>query len=85
MSDKRQVIVCAANQEPSGNLILGVRHCDMIMHSHRTDLRHTEQGFIDNFGNFLTREQAWVVAEAAGQIKYRVGGDTKRLFSENLY
>jgi len=33
----------------------------------------------------MTREEAWQVAEAAGQIKYRVGGDGKELFSENLY
>lgn len=44
-----------------------------------------EQGFIDKFGNWLTREEAWVVANAAGQILRRVGGDGGRLYSENLY
>ena len=46
------------------------------------------QGFIDKFGKFQTREQAWVIAEAAGQIIRRVGGDHingGRLYSENLY
>jgi hypothetical protein len=44
-----------------------------------------EQGFIDQFGVFMTREEAYVVAKAAGQIKYRCGGDDGVLFSENLY
>lgn len=46
------------------------------------------EGFIDKRGKWLTREEAWVIAEAAGQIIRRVGGDTLnggRLFSENLY
>jgi hypothetical protein len=49
------------------------------------DGRATEQGFIDQFGVFMTREEAYEVAKAAGQIKYRCGGDEGRLFSENLY
>jgi hypothetical protein len=46
------------------------------------------QGFIDQFGVYMTRQEAWKVAEAAGQILYRCGGDTidgGYLFSENLY
>jgi hypothetical protein len=51
------------------------------------------QGFIDQFGNFLTREEAWVIAEKNGQIRFRCGGDEflrdgkiiNKLFSENLY
>ena len=48
----------------------------------------SESGFVDNRGNFLTRTEAWKVAEAAGQILYRVGGDETNggtLYSENLY
>ena len=45
-----------------------------------------EEGFIDNQGNFLTREEAWIIAEENGQIKYRCGGDENGvLYSENLY
>ncbi len=47
-----------------------------------------EEGFIDKFGNFKTRQEAWVIAEAAGQIIRRVGGDQRdggTLYSENLY
>jgi hypothetical protein len=44
-----------------------------------------EQGFIDQFGKFLTREEAWVIASENGQIRRQVGGDQSRLYSENLY
>ena len=46
------------------------------------------QGFIDQNGIFMTRTEAWQVALAAGQIRYRCGGDTANggtLYSENLY
>jgi hypothetical protein len=47
-----------------------------------------DQGFLDQHGVFLSRTEAWKVAEAAGQILRRVGGDDANggtLFSENLY
>lgn len=87
-------IVCAANRDESGDLILGVRHYDQLMQQTiNLILRNAPpgdmtQGFIDSQGNFLTRTQAWKVAEAAGQIIRRVGGDTRNggtLYSENLY
>ena len=50
------------------------------------DKASIEQGFIDNFGNFLTREEAWLVAKAAGQVIKVCGGNgSGKLFSENLY
>ena len=48
----------------------------------------SEQGFIDRFSQFHDRTAAWKIAEPAGQIRRRVGGDTLNgghLFSENLY
>ena len=44
-----------------------------------------EQGFIDNKGQWLTREQAWAVAERAGQIRYPNVSVPGVLYSENLY
>lgn len=47
-----------------------------------------EQGFVDHHGIYLDRQEAWKVAEAAGQIVRRVGGDTVKggtPYSENLY
>ncbi len=51
----------------------------------RTAWRGSEQGFIDQWGTFMTREEALEVALAAGQRIYRCGGDEKRLYSECLY
>lgn len=95
----QQRIVCAANKSECGHIVLGIRHFDMQMHNHiklirdalkLPNLKFKEQGFIDNQGKFLTREEAWIVAEKSGQIYKRVGGDMSinnvgKLFSENLY
>ena len=81
-----QRIVCAANKDSSTRkIVLGIRHCDRFMHDTDVDNRFAEQGFVDQFGTFLTREEAWKVAVAANQIIRRVGGDEGRLYSENLY
>ncbi len=86
-------VVCAANAYKD-LLVLGARHFDMTMHKQIAQSIATcgmvkpsawEQGFIDQHGVFMTREEAWKVAEAAGQIIRRVGGDGDRLYSENLY
>jgi hypothetical protein len=88
---KEQHVVCAAIRNKSGRIICGARHYDGVMHSQilasnddwtKSDV---EQGFIDQRGRFLTRQEAFAIATATGQIKYRVGGDKGKLFSENLY
>jgi len=82
-------VVCAANRrQEDGWIICGARHWDKVMRSQITDTDKSgswEQGFIDQFGDFLTREEAWVVAAAQNQIRRRCGGDGVRLYSENLY
>lgn len=87
-------IVCAAVKYTNGPMLVGPRHFDEVMQKQYTSFRinFTEekaiQGFLDNAGNFHTREEAWVIAMAANQVIYRTGGDTingGRLFSENLY
>jgi hypothetical protein len=88
-------VVCAAIKLPDVDTpIIGPRHYDAVMHDtiilEPPELieawRHeAEQGFIDQHGHFLTREEAWSIAEAAGQIIRRVIGDGQRLYSENLY
>lgn len=94
VSDRLQPrIVCAAIQTPGKWLIIGVRHMDSFM---RARIRDTEidgrelmdQGFVDQFGKYYTRTEAWKVAEAASQIFRRCGGDAANggtLYSENLY
>lgn len=88
----RQRIVSAACRK--GNIIIcSPRHMDPICRRliDQVDANNpewwydAEQGFVDNFGNFLTRKEAWIVAEKAGQIIHRCGGDGVKLYSENLY
>lgn len=88
-------IVCAENRLPGGRLLVGVRHWDRLMSSQAgaVALRYTEeeiatadQGFIDQFGTFYDRREAWKIAEANGQIiNRRPGCEGPELFSENLY
>jgi hypothetical protein len=94
-------IVCAANKytitledgTTKDLIICGARHYDMLMHQQIKALDQSlwekvtdeVQGFVNNKGEFLTREEAWVIASAEGQIIRRCGGDDKKLFSENLY
>ena len=49
------------------------------------DWKDMNQGFVDNYGDFLTREQAWYLAEANDQIRNRHCGQEGMLYSENLY
>lgn len=82
-------IVCAAIRNNSGKIICGPRHFDLVMRKQIEDSmanwKRAEQGFVNQAGEFLTREEAFVVATEAGQIFRRCGGDECRLFSENLY
>lgn len=89
-----QRVVCAANRNrATGLIICGARHFDQIMHrqmearppEERDDWRRSEQGFIDQFGTFLTREEAHKICTERGQFFRRFGGDEKELYSENLY
>lgn len=93
-SDYQRRVVCAACKMTDGTLILGARHWDghMIMISSKLNKERSknpdDQGFVDQWNVFMTREEAWKVADAAGQILYRCGGDTANggtLYSENLY
>lgn len=89
MSDR---IVCAAVRI-GGVVFLGARHFDAHMSRSVADAKGrlfrsssiAEQGFINQRGEFLTRTEAYTVAEEAGQIIRRCGGDEGVLFSENLY
>lgn len=82
-------IVCAAVLYDDGTMLVGPRHFDavMIAQSERLlpDAKEVEQGFIDQSGTFFDREDSRRIAENAGQIINRCGGDETRLFSENLY
>lgn len=86
-------IVCAAIQHSDGRIICGPRHYDTIMREQLERLadawtegwRKAEQGFIDNHGSFWTREDAWTIADAEGQILRERNWQTGKLHSEHLY
>lgn len=86
----KQYIVCAAHKKEN-RIITGARHYDSII-CQQIELTEgydwwagAEQGFIDQNGNFLTREDALKIAMENNQIRRRCGGDDGQLFSENLY
>lgn len=94
---KRRV-VCAAIRAADGDVLLGIRHYSRDMHAqievrrdgkkftHRHD---DDQGFVDQRGNYLTREEAYQIAEEAGQIfdfdACGEGLSGHKLYSEGLY
>lgn len=49
------------------------------------EVKEIEQGFIDKYGNFLNRKEAFIVASKAGQIKLGAEIMNDELYSENLY
>lgn len=72
-------VVCAAIRASEGSVLLGIRHYSADMHAQiaaRRDgekfkHRHDEdQGFVDQHGVYMTREEAYQVALAAGQVRY---------------
>ncbi len=89
MSEQR--VVCAAILGKNGCLVCSPRHMDEIMREGMHNAYSSvfwagaQQGFVDQYGKFLTREEALVIAKKNNQIIRRCGGDDKRLYSENLY
>jgi hypothetical protein len=89
-----QRVVCAACRY-EGIIVVGIRHLDVLMRQ-TIKLMYPdidpksicvrfarEQGFVDQFGNFLTRTEALKIAIEKDQI-YRTTNE-RELFSENLY
>jgi len=89
-------VVCAACRNEH-LIVCGARHFDRVMNNQIRHLRPAyktqhgsdwEQGFIDQFGKFMDRQEAMQVAKDAGQeidIKRGCGGDATTLYSEGLY
>lgn len=85
-------IVSAACMLTNGQVVMCVRHNDRAMREIMSEIanfqRVMEQGFVTNRGRFVSRKLGWTIAEAAGQIIRRCGGDSTdggTLYSENLY
>lgn len=91
-------VVCAAIRAEDGSVLLGIRHYSQDMHDqiearkdgHKFNHRHDEdQGFVDQHGVFMSREEAYQVAADAHQIisvtSCGKGLDGMKLYSEGLY
>jgi hypothetical protein len=88
MSERR--IVCAAIRRNDGQIIVGPRHYDQTMRNHirdidKADWADAEQGFIDQYGKFWTRQEAYLIAESADQFKGPYDNRCGILYSEHLY
>lgn len=92
-----QRIVCAAYVMEDGRIVSGVRHLSPDMRSTmkaiygdkyhlKISRAHHSGGFIDQFGNYLDRNEAWAVAKKQNQIKIVLDHlKDGPLFSEHLY
>ncbi len=85
-------IVCAAIRHKNGDIIIGPRHFDSTMHKQidqykliHIDWRRAEQGFIDTWGDFLTREEALQRAVECEQMTEKRTYPPHKLYSEDLY
>lgn len=83
-------VVCAAIRLEDGTIIAGARHWDTVMcgvvYKIKVRTKDAEQGFINQWGVFLDRVEALVVAKASGQpLDMERNGSTDMLFSEGLY
>lgn len=85
----RQRIVCAAIRRNCGGILCSARHFDRLMREQieasTLDWSEVEHGFIDQRGQFLSREAAYAVAFAAGQLQRVDEVGSARLYSEHLY
>lgn len=91
-------VVCAAIRAADGEILVGIRHYspDMVRN---IEARHDgdkfryrldrDQGFVDQWGNWMSRTEAYQIAAANGQIirpdQCPPALDEPRLYSEGLY
>ena len=84
-------VVCAGCRNKAGVIVCGPRHLDSTMRALFALTGGSEawigceQGFVDQHGKFLTREEAHIIATENNQFFRRCGGDKETLYSENLY
>lgn len=91
-------VVCAAIRASDGELLLGIRHYSRDMHrqieqridgnkfKNRLD---EDQGFVDQYGNFMSRREAYLIALETERLTFpnaclqRIDGPA--LSSEGIY
>lgn len=85
MELKTRVLVQSAIKYPDGDVVTGRRHSDVIATMAKLGIMSKGdciQGFVDNTGQFYTREEARVLAEESGQLP---DGHVGELYSEDLW
>lgn len=98
LSEPLLKVVCAAIRHKETDLVIaGVRHNDDVMVDLMLETRTAvrdggrivcdkfESGFLTNKGEFLDRQQSWIIAARANQIRPRHGQVPGTLHSEDLY
>lgn len=83
-------IVCAACRWPDGHIILGIRHFspDMRLSAELQgyDVKDCrEQGFVDQYGQYYNRQEAYKIAKANNQYRPYPPYTEGTLYSEDLY
>lgn len=90
VGDFKRQVVCAANKY-GDKIVLGVRHFCPLMCQHLEalgldgGLEEHEQGFVDQWGNFMTRKEALHVLKTNGRFIRDDQYQSETLYSENLY
>jgi len=94
------IVAAACRNNVDGVIFVGARHFDMVMHQQidaiydldkpeqKRGVSRADQGFIDQFGRFWSREDAFNIAKEAGQLEGREKTDyegSTTLYSEDLY
>jgi hypothetical protein len=88
---KQTIVAAACRIIGTDKVVVSARHFDPLMHKiigdfGKGDGEEWEQGFIDQRGNYLSREEALKIASNNGQsIDLSVGGSHCALYSECLY
>ena len=88
------MILCSAikfhvDKSDEDVILCGLRHGDIFKQlkalgfEPRKGYKEIEQGFLTNYGRFLSRKEAYIVALKYGQLKYPK--DNEELFSEDLW
>jgi hypothetical protein len=93
----KRSIVAAAVLLSNGVVVCGVRHFDKLMRATIQAIGTSEgdvtrivsgsvQGFVDNNYEFVGRDEAWIIAERAGQFDPKKATGTQgTLYSEDLW
>jgi hypothetical protein len=83
----RQVVCAAIRNKSTGLIICGPRHhhCFNLLHELGLNIEGTwEQGFVDQWNEFMDRVVALELATACNQVQCKTNPEDE-LFSEDIY